>query len=133
MGLSNKLFCVTGSFSHNHNPHRFFSVRGFEALFPCTGTLGCVVCLAPQLFLLVYPHTNVGPLGPPCHMSSPPQLPISAPPSSLNECFFFNSFVVEFPYSLILYHFWLFFVFKFGVVLLLVVGGGKVYLPIPPS
>ena len=34
--------------------------QGFEALFPHAGTLGSVVCLAPQLFLLVYPHTNVG-------------------------------------------------------------------------
>ena len=36
------------------------SVRDFEALFPCAGTLGCEVCLAPQLFLLVYPHANEG-------------------------------------------------------------------------
>ena len=62
-----------------------FSVRGFEALFPCTGTLGCVICLAPQLFLLVYPHANMGlPSLPapalttpvlqllPCQESSPP-------------------------------------------------------------
>ena len=32
----------------------------FEALFPCVGALGCVVCLAPQLFLPVYLHANVG-------------------------------------------------------------------------
>ena len=38
-----------------------FSSQRFEALFPHTGTLGCVVCLAPQLFLLVYPQANVGP------------------------------------------------------------------------
>ena len=37
-----------------------FTASGFEALFPCAGTLGCMVCLVPQLFLLVYPHTNVG-------------------------------------------------------------------------
>ena len=37
-----------------------FIARGFEALFPCTGTLGCMVCLTPQLFLLIYPHANVG-------------------------------------------------------------------------
>ena len=40
---------------------QIFSVRGFEALFPRAGTLGCMVCLTPQLFLPVYPHTNVGP------------------------------------------------------------------------
>ena len=37
-----------------------FSIRGFEALFPCTGTLYCTVCLAPQLFFPVYLHGNVG-------------------------------------------------------------------------
>ena len=37
-----------------------FSVRDFEALFTHSGTLGCVVCLTPQLFLPVYLHTNVG-------------------------------------------------------------------------
>ena len=42
-------------------PPQVFSVRGFGALFPRTGTLGCGVCLAPQLFLLIYPPTNVGP------------------------------------------------------------------------
>ena len=38
-----------------------FVIQRFEALFPYTGTLGCEVCLAPQLFLPVYPNTNVGP------------------------------------------------------------------------
>ena len=33
-------------------PTGVFSPR-FEALFPLAGTLGCVVCLDPQLFLLV--------------------------------------------------------------------------------
>ena len=45
-------------------PTGVFSQR-FEALFPCAGTLGCVVCLAPQLFLPVYLHTNMGPPAPP--------------------------------------------------------------------
>ena len=40
------------------------------------------------------------------------QLPISAPPTSLDECFFFNSLVVGLPYSLIFCQFLLFFVFK---------------------
>ena len=35
--------------------------------------------------------------------------------------------------SSIFWQFWLFFVFKFVVFLLLVVQGGKVYLPMPPS
>ena len=40
--------------------HTGFSVTGFEALFPHTGTLGCTVCLAQQ-FLPVYPQVNIGP------------------------------------------------------------------------
>ena len=150
MGLSNELSCEAGSFSCCHlNPHRCF--QRFEDLFPHPGTLGCVVCLAPQLFLPVYLHMNVGPpslqftasLGPPaaalpalvhqllpCCESflssclSPPLLP--------DECFIFNSLVVILPYSSIFSQFWLFFVFKF-VVVLLVVRGGTVCLPMPPS
>ena len=64
----------------------------------------------------------------PCHESSPPWPPVPTPPTCLDECFFFNSLVVGLPYSLIFWQFWLFFVFKFVVVLLLVVWGGKVYL-----
>ena len=65
--------------------------------------------------------------------SSLPWLPISTPPTSLDECFFFNFLVVGLPYSSIFWKFWLFFVFKFVVVLLLVVQGGTVCLPTPPS
>ena len=42
-----------------HHP-QVFTVRGFEALFPCPGTLGYMVCLASRVFLRVYPHANVG-------------------------------------------------------------------------
>ena len=106
MGPSNKLSCEAGSFSCHLNPHRFFYlVRGVEALFSCTGTLGCMVCLALQLFLPVYLQANVGltaapaatSLCPPaitlptlvlqllpCHKSSPPYCP------SLDECLFFK-------------------------------------------
>ena len=99
------------------------SVRGFEALFPHAGTLHCIVCLAPQLFLSVYLHTNVGPPSLQATTSPSPsaaalpevlsaRLPISAPPTGLDECFFFNSLVVRLPYSLIFCQFWLVFVFK---------------------
>ena len=115
-----------------------FSVRGFEALFPPAETLGCSACLAPQLFLLVYVHTNVGPPTPPAAVlpeSPPPRLPIPASPTSLDECSVFNFLVVGLPYCSIFWQFSLFFVFKFVVVLLLVVQGGKVYLylSMPPS
>ena len=125
-------------------PLQVFSVRGFEVLFPCAGPLGCSVYLAPRLFLLVYLHLNVGPpslqakplQGPPAAtlpwvLSA--QLLVSAPPTCLNECFFFNSLVVGLPYRLIFCQFWLLFVFKFVVVLLLSVWGGTVCLPTPPS
>ena len=135
-----------GVFPVASTPHRFFSVRGFEALFSRTETLGCAVCLAPQLFLPVYPYANVGPPGPPAtaspnlvlqpphrHTSSPPQLPVSIPSTGLDECFFFNSLVVGLPHSSIFCQFRVFFVFKFVVVLLLVVWGGIVWPPVPPS
>ena len=110
-----------------------FSIRGFEALFPCTGALGCEVCFAPPLFLPVYLCANVGLRGLlaaalpapfhnppplwvcqpwPCHESSLPWLPVSTPPTGVDECFFFISLVVRLPYSLIFCQFWLFFVFK---------------------
>ena len=59
-------------------------------------------------------------------------VPISTPPSGLDEYFFFNSLVVGLLYSSIFWQLWLSFVFKF-VVVLLVVRGGTVYLPMPPS
>ena len=40
-------------------PPQIFTARGFEALFPHTGTLGCMVCVTPQLFIPVYLHANV--------------------------------------------------------------------------
>ena len=121
-------------------PTGVFNQR-FEALFPLAGALGCTVCFAPLLFLLVYLCTNVGPQGPPattlsgvlaaawpapfhnppphwvhqpppCCKFSPSQLPDSAPPTGLDECFFFISLVVGLPYSSIFCQFWLFFVFK---------------------
>ena len=114
----------------------------FEALFPHAAAPGCTVCFAPPWFLPVYLCVNVGPrdlpattlLGllaaawpallhnppphwvrqqPPCCESSPPQLPISTPPTGLDECVFFISLVVGLPYSSIFCQLRLFFVFKF--------------------
>ena len=92
-----------------------------------------MVCFAPQLFLPVYLCMNVGPWGllavilpapfipqsaslwvrPHRCESCLPWLPISTPPTGLDECFFFISLVVGLPYSSIFCQFWLFFVFKF--------------------
>ena len=56
------------------------------------GTTGhCITLLVLQL--------------PPCCVSSLPWLPVSTLPTSLNECFFFNSLVVGHPYSLIFWQF----------------------------
>ena len=97
-----------------------------------------MVCFASPLFLPVYLCVNVGPQGlpattlwglpaaacpalfhsppprwvPPRHKSSPPQLPVSTPPTGLDEIFFFISLVIRLPYSSIFCQFWLFFVFK---------------------
>ena len=60
-------------------------------------------------------------------------MPVSVPPTGMDECFFFNSLFVGLAYSMIFCQLWLFFVFKFVVVLLLVVRGGTVCLPMPPS
>ena len=138
MGLSNELSCEAGVSPAASTPTGVFSQR-FEALFPCAGALGFEVCLAAQLFLPVYLHVNVGLPSPPVATSpglpaaalprvlSAP-LPVSAPPTGLGECFFFISLVVRLPYSSVFCQFWLFFVFKCVVVLLLVVQGGTQYV-----
>ena len=58
MGLSHEHSCETGSFSRL-NPHRCFQSEVLR-LFPHARTVGCGVCLTPQLFLPVYLHSNVG-------------------------------------------------------------------------
>ena len=114
------------------SPTDFYSQK-FWGLVSHTGTTLCHL-FHSEVLLLAYPHTNVGPPSLlPCCASSPHQLPISTPPTSLYECFFFNSLVFGLPYSSIFWQFGSFFVFKFVVNLLLVVWGSKVYLPMPPS
>ena len=137
MGLSNKPSYEAGSFScrHSHHPSsKIFTARGFEALFLRTGTLGSVVCLAPQLFLPVYLHTNVGPLGPPPrHTSSLPWLRVSPLPPVWMNVFSLTTWLLDFytvPFSVIS---GCFLFLNFFVVLLLIVQGSKVYLPMPPS
>ena len=62
-------------------PLQIFTARGFEALFPLAGSLSCVVCVAPQLFFLLYFHTNVG----------LPSLPATALPTQSSGCCFVMS------------------------------------------
>ena len=132
VGLSNKLSCEAGSFScHCLHPHRSFQSEVLRFYFP-----GLEAWVVRSVLLPVYLHSNVGP---PALLATvlprvlSPQLPIPAPPTSPDECFFCNSLVVRLPYSSIFCKFWLFFVFKFAVVFLLVVRGGTVCLPMPPS
>ena len=101
----------------------------FEALFPCAGTLGFEVCHSDHQLLPRWPAAaslascsfvhptlqSATSLGPPA--ATMPRvlsawLPVSAPPTGLDECFFFISLVVGLPYSLIFCQFWVFFVFK---------------------
>ena len=123
-------------------PIGFYSQRFCSFLFPCWNPGLCGLShspvVLPGLSACKCGNTNhclacpvLQPL--PCCTSSPPWLPISTPPTSLGECFFFNSLVVRLPYSSTFCQIWLFFIFKFVVVLILVVQRGKVYLPTPPS
>ena len=83
---------------------------------PATTLWGLLAAAWPAPLHNPPPHWVCQPL--PCHESSlpgclsPPLLPISAPPSSLDEFFFFISLVVRLLCGLIFCHFWLFFVFK---------------------
>ena len=130
-----------------------FLGRGSEALFLCTGTLGCIVYLTPQLFIPVYLHANVGPpslqsdalLGLPatafstqsssCTLleSSPPGCPSPPLLPVLMNVFSLTPWLSDFHTVQFSASFGCFFVFKFVVVLLLVVQGGTVCLPKPPS
>ena len=105
-------------------PMGVFNQR-FEALFPCAGALGCAVCFAPPPFLPAYLRANVGQQGlsattlwgllaaawpapfhnlpprqvhqpPPCHESCPPQLPVSAPPTGLDEFSSLSPWLLDF-------------------------------------
>ena len=143
MGLSSELFCEAGSFSCHLNLHRCFQSEVLRLYFPTLEPwverfVSLPSCSSQFIYIQMWDHLFHQPLPcmvcqlPPCHESSPPRLPISAPPTGLDECFFFNSLVVGLPYSMIFWKFWLFFVFKFccpsfGCT------RSKVYLPMPPS
>ena len=133
-----------------------FSIRGLRLYFPVLEPwvvgLSCSPVVPPGLSAREYGTTQSAVRNlPPGQVCQPPPcppallrvcsarlpisawLPISVSPTTLDECFFFNSLVVRLPQSSIFCQFLLFFGFKFVVVLLLIVRGGKVYLPTPPS
>ena len=78
--------------------------------------------LAPKVSLPLFipPHVNAGPSMPvrlpplshcttPHLLTSPLHLHVSALPTHLDECGFFKSLIVGFPYSLIFWQFWVLF------------------------
>ena len=139
MGSSNRLW----EFLLLPKPPQCFTARGFTSLVSHAESMGFLVRLSPQLFFPAYLQVNVGPSNQPAHTSSTlsttllhilsSHLPISAPPTSLDAHFFFNSLVVKLLCSLFFFQFWLFFVFKLVVILISVVRGSKTCLPMPPS
>ena len=123
VGLSKELSCEAGSFSCCHlNPHRCFQsvVWGFTSPSWNSGLGGlspgqpAAALPAGCSFAHPTPQSTTS-LGLPA--SALPwvlstRVPVSTPPTSLDECFFFISLVVRLPYSSIFCQFWLFFVFK---------------------
>ena len=120
--------------------------------FPSTAILSCIVwpgagtahspgdplgfiCHMWMWDRLFWLHSCLAAL-PPCHChteSSLLPLLISVPPTHLGEYSFFKSLVDRLPYSSICLHFWLFFILRLAVIILMVVQGGKVCLPMLPS
>ena len=134
MGLSKGLSCEAGSIFCCHNPKGVFQSEVLRLNFP-----ELEPWVALSVSLLVYLHANVSPALPAALPATGslaaalPEvlsilLPISAPLTGLDECFFFNSLVVRLPYSSIFCQSWLFFVFKFVVLFLLCKEAQCVYL-----
>ena len=143
MGLSDKLSCEAGSFSHCHlNPPQVFSISGLRLYFPTLelwvvrSVARSTSCSLPASCSFAHPApqsaTSLAPPAATLPRVLSTRLPVSAPPTGRVECFFFVSLVVGLSYSSIFCQFWLFFVFK-CVVVLLVVRGGTVCLRMPPS
>ena len=115
VGLFNELSCEPGSFSHHPNPYRFFQSEALRFYFPelepwVAWSVLLSSCSSRFICMQMWDCPLCQPL-PYCE-SSPPRLPISAPPTGLDECFFFISLVVGLPCSSIFCQFWLFFVLK---------------------
>ena len=142
VGLSNELSCEAGSFCCCHlNPHRYFQLEALRLYFPmlepwvvwsvslprCSSQFIRMWIAQLARSCLSHPVLQT----PPCHKSSLPSytaLPlllvwmnVSSLTPWLLDC-----------HRLIFCQFWLVFVFKFVVVLLLVVRGGTACLPTPP-
>ena len=119
MGLSNELSRETGSFFRCLNRRRFSQSEVLRLYFPAlepwvAQSVSLPTCSSQFICTEMWDHLLHQPLPhpvhqlPPCCESSLSRLPISAPPTSVDECFFFSSLVVRLPYSLIFCQFWLF-------------------------
>ena len=116
-------------------PHRFLQSEVLRLYFPMlelcvVGSILLPICSSWCIHTQMWDFSVLQLL--PCWESSPPGLPISAPPTSLGECFFFNSLVVGYPYSSIYWQFWVFFALNL-LLFFCWLWGDKVYLPMPPS
>ena len=126
-----------GSFYCCHNAHRFLQLEVLRLYFPALELWVVWSVLLPPVVPPGLSALNVGMPRPPWSSShclaAGPLCPAArlAPSYQSGWCFFFNSLVVRLPGSSIFWQFWLFFVLKFVVVLLLVVQGSTVYLPTP--
>ena len=137
VGLSSELSCESEFLPLLPRPPQVFSISGLRLYFPVlelwvVPSVSLPSCSSWFIRTRMWDRPLL--LGPPAAISPQvltPWLPVSAPPTGLDECFFFNSLFVGLPYSSIFCLFWLFFLFKF-VVVLLVVQRGTVCLPIPP-
>ena len=100
VGLSSGLSCEAGIFSCHRNPHGFFQSEVLRLYFPVLESWVVLSVSLPSCYSW-FTHTHMWDclvLQPPsCHVSSLPQLPFSAPLTSLDECFLFNSLVVRVP------------------------------------
>ena len=119
VGPSSGLSCETGSFSHLSNAHRFLQPEVLRLYFPTLKPWVTQLVSLPSSSQFIHmrmwnhPVCQLLPC-PPCSptthhlaVSSPPQVRVSTPPTSLDECFFLT-LVVGFPHSLIFLQFWLF-------------------------
>ena len=131
-----ELSCEAGTFSLCWNPHRFFTARGFESLVSLHWNPGfhglsrspvapsslsaCECRITCMVHHLALPRILSAPATHLC-------------PSYHSGWMFLSLLGCRTSMQMIFCQFWLFFAFKLVVILLLVVQGGKVFLPMPPS
>ena len=99
MGPSSRLSCETGHFSCCHNPHRILQVEVLRHYFPMleswvAWSVSLPSC-SPQFICTRMSDHLVHQLML-CHMSSLLRLPVSTPSTSLDECFLFSPWLLDF-------------------------------------